>query len=131
MLKLLNLSISIPITASAFLAKSEYSAKRTDEHGDVGGVDGTEPKVGQRGGFPLELPIEVKALGRVAVELEFIRDFPIYDGDGGARVEDELQVGLGANAAVDLDEVTGGELEGEFAERHAVCRRGLRLSFGS
>ena len=91
----------------SILGKFGVFRKATDEYGDVGGVDGTELKVGQRGGFPLELPIEVKALGGAAVELEFIRDFPIYDGDGGARVEDELQVGLGANAAVNLDEVTG------------------------
>lgn len=98
----------------------------TNEHGDGGTVDWAELKFGKGGGLPFEFSVEVEALSRPAIEVEPVGDFPVDDGDGRAGIEDELQVGLRADAAFDLDEIARSNFERQFARR-GFGRVGLSL----
>jgi hypothetical protein len=84
----------------------------TKENCNVGGMEKTKLKFGECGRFPLQLPVEVEALCRVVVEVELVGDFLVYDGDGSAGVEDELQVVSRADSPLDLDEITFRKSEG-------------------
>jgi hypothetical protein len=101
--------------------KLGIAGQMANQHDNVVCAGGIERNFREGSGFPLEVSVKVETLCRLALQFQFSCNSLVDNANGRARVQDELQVGLGSDAAFDLDKVPGIEPEGQFA-----ARRGFR-----
>jgi DNA-binding winged helix-turn-helix (wHTH) protein len=97
----------------------------TDKHDHIAGTNGTELNFRERGRFPLEISVKVETLRRVGIQLQLFSNSLADHADGRTRVQNELQVGLVSDAALDLDKVPGDQPERQFAARRDLRWPGL------
>jgi hypothetical protein len=82
---------------------------------NVGCTNRTELNLRQGGRFPIEILIKVETLRRMPVQLEFFGNSFADHADARTRIQDEFQMGLVSDAALDLDKVPGDKPEGQRA----------------